>query len=126
MPSDNHKTVIKADKMPGKQHVRRFNVPITDEVTIVVVGENLESRDIVLHRCSNQLQRVSETHRSYDALQYLILFWQSGNGYYLSMINSVTCSKINKKVSSMNYYAYRLMVRENEDNYILKRRHLFR
>lgn len=35
-----------------------------------------------------------------------------------------TGSEINKKVSSMNYYSYRLMIRENEDNHILKCRRL--
>ena len=110
MPSNNHKIAIKADKTPAGQHVRRLNAP-----TIVVVGEN---RDIVLHRRNNQLQRVSETHRSYDALHYPKLFWQSEDGYHFSMkmINPVKGSESNKKVSLMNYYSYRLMVRENEDN----------
>ena len=62
MPSDNHKIVIKADKIPAGQHARRFNAPTIDEVAIVVVGENLENQDVVLHRRNNQLQRVSETH----------------------------------------------------------------
>ncbi|KAF0719658.1 ATP-dependent DNA helicase, partial [Aphis craccivora] len=50
MPSDNYKIVIKADNTPVGQHARRFNAPTIDEVAVVVVGENLESRDIVLHR----------------------------------------------------------------------------
>lgn len=127
MPSDNHKIVIRADKAPAGQHAGRFNAPTIDEVAIVVVGENLENRDIVLHRRNDQLQRVSETHRSYDALQYPILFWQGEDGYHFSikMINPVTGAETNKKVSSMNYYSYRLMVRQNEDNHILKCRRLF-
>ena len=32
---------------------------------------------------------------------------------------------MNKKVSAMNFYAYRMMVRENDDNYLLKSRKLF-
>ena len=60
MPSDNHKIVIKADKTTSGQHARRFNAPTIDEVAIVIPGENLENRDIVLHR---RLQRASETHR---------------------------------------------------------------
>ncbi|XP_034945931.1 uncharacterized protein [Chelonus insularis] len=91
MPSDNHKIVIRADKTPAGQHARRFNAPTTDEVAIVVVGEDLESCDIVLHRRNDQLQR----------------------------------SETNKKVSSMNYYSYRLMIQENEDNHILKCRRLY-
>jgi hypothetical protein len=92
MPSDNHKIVIKADKTPAGQHAGRFNAPTIDEVAIVVVGENVENRDIVLHRRNDQLQRVSETHRSYDALQYPILFWQGEDGYHFSikMFNPVT------------------------------------
>ncbi len=91
MPSDNHKIVIRADKTPAGQHTRRFNAPTIDEVAIVVVGENLESRDIVLRRRNDQLQRIKETHRSYDALQYPIIFWQGEDGYDFSikMINPI-------------------------------------
>lgn len=39
--------------------------------------------------------------------------------------NLFTGSETNKKVSSMNYYSYRLMIRENEDNHILKCRQLY-
>jgi len=70
---------------------------------------------------------VSETHRSYDTLQYPILFWQGEDEYNFSMklINPLNGSETNKKVSSMNYYSYRLMGQENEDNHILKCRRLF-
>ncbi|KAL4144002.1 hypothetical protein QTP88_006247 [Uroleucon formosanum] len=92
MPSDNYKIVIRADKTPAGQHARHFNTPTIDEVAIVVVGENLESRDIVLHRRNDRLQRIKETHRSYDALQYPIMFWQGEDGYDFSikMINPIT------------------------------------
>lgn len=50
MPSDDHKIVIRADKRPAGEHERRFNAPTLNEVAIVVVGENLESRDIILRR----------------------------------------------------------------------------
>jgi len=55
MPSDNYKIVIRADKTPAGQYARRFNAPTIDEDAIVVVGENLESRDIVLHRRNDRL-----------------------------------------------------------------------
>jgi hypothetical protein len=95
MPTDDHKIVIKADKRPVGEHARRFNAPTIDEVAIVIVGENLEHRDIVLHRRNNQVQRVVETHRSYDALQYPIIFWQDEDGYHFSikMINPITDKK---------------------------------
>lgn len=112
MPSDNHKIVIRADKTPAGQHARRFNAPTIDEVAIVVVGEDLESRDIVLHRQNNQLLRIKETHRSYDALQYPIIFWKGEDGYDFSikMINPIT-GNLNiilamAKISQSLYYVF--------------------
>lgn len=89
MPSDDHKIVIRADKTPPGEYASRFNAPTFADVALVSVGENLQSRDIGLHRRSENLVRVSGTHRSYDALQYLLLFWQGENGYYFTfnMIN---------------------------------------
>lgn len=86
------KFVIRADKTPAGQHSRRFNAPTIDEVAIVIVGEQFESRDIILYRRNEQLKRVAETHRSYDALQYPILFWKGEDGYDFSikMINPAT------------------------------------
>lgn len=74
MPTDNHRIVIRADKAPAGEHSGRFNAPTINEVAIVIVGEQSNSRDIVLHRRNDQLKRVNETHRSYDALQYPLLF----------------------------------------------------
>jgi hypothetical protein len=48
MSSDDHKVVIRADKKPSGGHEERFNAPMLNEVAIVVVGENMESRDIVI------------------------------------------------------------------------------
>ncbi|GFV39380.1 helitron_like_N domain-containing protein [Trichonephila clavipes] len=68
MPADDYAVVIRADKRPVGQHERQFNAPTIDEVAIVIVGEEFESHDIILHRRSGDIQRVSETHRSYDGL----------------------------------------------------------
>ncbi|GFV66451.1 uncharacterized protein TNCV_3032051 [Trichonephila clavipes] len=73
-----------ADKDP-LANTRQFNAPTIDEVTIVIVGEEFESRDIILHRRSGDIQRVSETHRSYDGLQYPILFWRGDDGYHFNI-----------------------------------------
>ncbi|XP_043259365.1 uncharacterized protein LOC122403185 [Colletes gigas] len=127
MLTDDHQIVIKADKRPNLAHERQYNAPTIDEVAIIVVGEQVVSRDIVLTRRNNgQLQRISETHRSYDALQYPLMFWTGDDGYHfnIKMLNPVTGEETTKKVSSMNYYAYRLMIRQNEDNYLLRFRRL--
>ncbi|GFU87081.1 helitron_like_N domain-containing protein [Trichonephila clavipes] len=67
--------VIRADKRPVGQHERQFNAPTIDEVAIVIVGEEFESRDIILHRRSGDIQRVSETHQlTTTDCRYPILF----------------------------------------------------
>nr|XP_042905176.1 uncharacterized protein LOC122270735 [Parasteatoda tepidariorum] len=105
----------------------QFNAQTIDEVAIVIVGEEFTSRDIILYRRNGEVHKISETHRSYDALQYPILFWQGEDGYHfnINMRNPTTNVDINKKVSAMHYYAYRMMIRENADNHILKCRQLF-
>jgi len=46
MHSDDHKIIIRADKIPSGSHARQFNA--SNEVAVVIVGENVASRDIVL------------------------------------------------------------------------------
>lgn len=59
MPNDDYKVVIRADKRPAGTHKRRFNPPTIDEIAILIVGENLETRDIVLtRRNTGQLQQI--------------------------------------------------------------------
>lgn len=55
MSFNNYKIIITADETPVGQYTKHFNALIIDEVAIVVVGENLENQDIVLHCWNNQL-----------------------------------------------------------------------
>jgi len=128
MPSDESKIVIRADKTPAGEHQRRFNAPTFDEVAIVMAGNEFKRRDIVLQKRNSGLQRVAETHRSYDALQYPLIFWQGEDGYYFGipqMDPKTGFPSGNKKVSSMDFYAFRIMVRRGKQNHILKCRQLF-
>jgi hypothetical protein len=82
MPTDYYKVVIRVDKTPTTEHLRRFNAPTLDEFAIVMVGNDFGTRDIVIQKRNNTLQRVVETYRSYDALQYPLIFWQGEDGYH--------------------------------------------
>lgn len=97
-PNDDYKVVIRGDKRPAGTHARTFNAPTIDEVAILIVGENLQTGDIVLTRCdTGQLQQIYETHRSYDTLQlYPLIFWEGDDGYHLNikMINPSNGEKI--------------------------------
>ncbi|XP_044754457.1 uncharacterized protein LOC123313578 [Coccinella septempunctata] len=54
------------------------------------------------------------------------MFWRGDDGYHfnIKMINPLNGQETTKKVSSMNYFAFRLMVRQNADNYLLRFRRL--
>ena len=49
MPGDDYKVVVRTDKTPVCQHEKPYNAPIVDAVAIVIVGEEFNSRDIMLH-----------------------------------------------------------------------------
>jgi hypothetical protein len=46
----------------------------------------------------------------YDALQYPIMFWKGEDGYQINIPHKTP----NKTVSSMDFYASRIMIREGE------------
>jgi len=69
-----------------------FNTPTTDEVGVIVVGEQHDRRDIVLETRGNSLQRIAVTHRSYDALQYPLIFWAGDDGYKSCEGNCTYCT----------------------------------
>lgn len=105
--------------------MRRFNILIVDEVEIVIFEVQSQPRDIIHRRRS--LTKIAETHRCYDALQYLIIFlgWFKWIHFNVKMINPIMAKKKIRNVAQKNYYSYRPMIRENEDDHILKYRQLF-
>jgi hypothetical protein len=56
-----------------------------------------------------------------------VIFLRVEDGYYFSLrqINPIIGETTSKKISSMDFYAYRLMVRDTEQNHILNCRKLF-
>ncbi|GBM74318.1 hypothetical protein AVEN_193308-1 [Araneus ventricosus] len=83
--SPEFKVVILADKTSHGEHKRRFNAPATDEVALIMVGEQHGARDIILEERSGIIKKIPDTHRSYDALQYPLLFWQEEDGYHFEL-----------------------------------------
>ncbi|GFR63725.1 hypothetical protein ElyMa_005489700 [Elysia marginata] len=122
------RVIIRAEKRTNNEHPGRFNAPPEDEVAIQIVGQQFERRDIVLQLRSNTLQRINETHRSYDSLQYPLILWQGEDGYDIDVRQVDPQTGVlseTKKVSAMCFYAYRLMVREGSFNIILRCRKLY-
>ncbi|KRK07126.1 uncharacterized protein LOC26536203 [Drosophila yakuba] len=76
-----------------------------------MVGDPVDKRSIKITRRDNTVGTISDLHRSYDALQYPLIFWQGQDEYHLNIkqYDPNTGDYSNKKVSSMNYYAHRIM-----------------
>ena len=70
---------------------------------------------------------MAETHRSYDALQYPLIFWDGEDGYHfeIKQADPSTKTPTTKKVSAMAFYAYRIMIRGGSINHIVRYRQLF-
>ncbi|KIH45048.1 hypothetical protein ANCDUO_24917 [Ancylostoma duodenale] len=127
MPTDEYKVVIRADKRPTGEHERRFNAPTVNEVAVVIVGGDVDRRDIIIQKRNDSLQRISETHRSYDALQYPVIFWEGEDGYHfnLKQTDPRTGSLTSKKISAKDFYASRIMMRDASSDHLLRCRQLF-
>ena len=80
-----YKVVIHSDKTPAGEHERHFNAPTTSEAAIILAAEQYGNRDIVLQLRNNSLQRMTETHQSYDALQFPLIFWQGDDGHHFEL-----------------------------------------
>ncbi|GBM57107.1 hypothetical protein AVEN_44406-1 [Araneus ventricosus] len=127
MSTDQRKLIIRSDKTPVGEHERRFNAPIVNEVAIVMVVDGSDRRDIIIQKRGEGLERIAETHRSYDSLQFPIIFWQREDGYhfFLKQPNPDTGLTTNKKISAMEFYTFRIMIWTESSNHILFYRELF-
>lgn len=77
--------IIRADKRPAGEHEWKYNAPVTDEITILMLDEQHERRDIGFQLRSGHLQRISETHRAYDPLQCPLIFSNGQDRYHFQI-----------------------------------------
>ncbi|XP_077564699.1 uncharacterized protein LOC144180185 [Haemaphysalis longicornis] len=119
--------VILEHTKPADAHKGRFNVPTANEVALGMVGQQFQHRDIVLHSHDNNLHRISEIHRAYDALQYPLLVCRGEDGYSIDLHQRDPKTKLplKKTVSAASFYSYRIMVRQAEVNHLVQFRSLF-
>ena len=103
-----YNVVIKANKIPTGEHCGRYNDRFTSEVAVVNAGQQIDERDIVLRSRDENLHKISELLRTYDSLQYPLMFCRVEDGYSIDIpqINPVTREPVQKKFSYMNCYFY--------------------
>ena len=67
---------------------RQYNHPTAHEITVIMVGtgdQPTATRDIVLQGRQYGLQRIRETHSSYNPLRYPLLFPFGEQGWHIGM-----------------------------------------
>jgi hypothetical protein len=121
--------------VPGND-TRRYNLPTADEVGVILPGENVfqgNHRDIIIHlrpqhyhnahdgRDHLQLQRISEGHAAYAPLHYVLLFPYGEPGWYYDL----HVPGNSRRITLLQYTAYRLHSRTNEFSTILRGCRLF-
>ena len=128
---DNFDIVICADKVPSGHHAGRYNAPVVDEVSAVITGLQHGRRDIVIKHREGNLTSIQDTNHAYDALQYPLIYTTGEDGYDFGIGildedgNPIYKNGKIKTVTSMNYYAYMLMIRDDEPNHLHKSKYLF-
>ena len=136
------RVVIHADRKAPGIHRGRLNAPTTNEVAVLMVGDPTAKRDIIIESRYDsddesaqaednegefssrprprRLQRISETHRSYDPLQFPAMHPEGQDGYSIDIPQTTGT----KTVSAMQYYAYHFMIRDTQVNHFLQCRDL--
>ncbi|KAK1424399.1 hypothetical protein QVD17_19728 [Tagetes erecta] len=111
-----------------QQDGRTYNLPTSSEVAALIVGDidsSFESRDIVVQSKSVTLQRISELHPSYLALQYPLLFPYGDDGYRINIPHRDIPSENPPKRNTCTmreFFCYRIQDRVGEFSLILNAR----
>ena len=109
---------------------RSYNLPTASEVAAVIVGDfNMENteRDIIVDRRIGGLQRISELHPSFMAMQYPLLFPYGEDGFRLGIKKRTANGEYASRdcITMREFYAYRLQQRSNEGQTLLRGGRLF-
>lgn len=119
----NVSLVFQAEGSPDQ---RRYNTVTSSstEIGALIIDSNQDdgassegsSRDIIVKPTIGGYKRIGELNQNYDPMNYVLLFPTGQPGWCISTMSTVG----GNKVSTMRYYSYRFMIRD--DNSCL---HLF-
>jgi len=93
-----------------------YNPPTSSDVAAIMIGDgydqNPTNRDICLRLHNKHLQRISETHPSYDSLHYVLLFPRGDDGWHINI--PLIGSQKRTRITPMQFYSYRLQIRNGD------------
>ena len=116
--------VLRSERVPG-QHKGTVNAPKTNEVAVLLANQKAGKRDIVLkvrsNDMANDLKIIDAGHVKYDSLQYPLILCYGQDGFDLEK----KIKKIEKSDTTLQFYKFHLMVRENSFNHLHRCRELF-
>ncbi|KAL3625826.1 hypothetical protein CASFOL_030355 [Castilleja foliolosa] len=99
------------------QH-KQYNKPSADEVAALIIGDFGQcdrQRDIIVdHKC-NGLQRISELHPSYMAMQYPLLFPYGEDGFHENIpfyTNNGVRKTVRGNITMREFYCYTIQQRQ--------------
>ena len=80
---------------------RRYNLPTSDEVAVILPGTAAtQPRDIVLRCRDGPLHRISDLHPGYSPLQYPLLFPRGEHGWHPGMVLQETETQYNTRTQA--------------------------
>lgn len=110
---------------------RQYNRPTSSEVAALIVGDVGQSdgrRDIVIEHKTNGLQRITELHPLFMAMQYPLIFPYGEDGFHLDISyshNNGRRKTKRDKLTMREYYAYRIQQRKLEGKTLICAGRLF-
>ncbi|XP_010445013.1 PREDICTED: uncharacterized protein LOC104727621 [Camelina sativa] len=111
---------------------RIYSMPTSSEVTALIPSDfhpEMPGRDIIVQeKSSGRLQRISEVHVAYLALQYPLIFPYGEDGFRVGIekcLNGNQKDKEKKFISMRQWFAFRIQERENEAQTLLRSKRLF-
>ncbi|XVF49856.1 hypothetical protein PTKIN_Ptkin04bG0049700 [Pterospermum kingtungense] len=118
-------------RLIGHRSERQYSDAMSDEVAGLIVGDvdNLiNNRDIIVDHKSLGLQRISDLHPAFMAMQYPILFPYGEDGFHLDIKYQSTTQRRQTKrgcVTAREYYAFVIQQRLGQGLSLIKGGKLF-
>lgn len=110
----------------AKQKGRQYDLPTSDEIAGLIVGDFAE-RDIIVQYKTSELQRISCLHPHYMALQYPVLFPYGESGFHLRIpYTGPNEKKVRREYLTIRkYYVYQIQITLSQGKKLIKGGRLF-